>query len=1261
MELDDDEKELCIAVESNGSDKSEVGSESGVDIDIYGSGSSGGESSPSELSSAIPMDAGAVSLDVDMDESGADIDIEEEVVDPGRWIPGMNTGDWLTHVLPPQALGFLGNVVSALGQLPKKIISTLAACYSSIGHQIYIYRIAAGLLGISVAVLKRHLRELQDNQWTLKSPSEAFPHGNARKKVTSPSGTLHQGNAQKKRRVSSGPIAPTHERIDVVRARVRLAIAHAVEGRPVRSFERDLQRMQAAGAYFGGWVSRHWAQDVEFLAVKVVQSMCGGSINTELPGLGIPSDFSMCLDPIPIGGMFSRYSELLAICIIIVDATTGRLGAKAIDLPMLRVGGHAAVALCDVTLKTLRQHPARLNSAALRARLGLIGGDGAIVKNGPKHPSVGAAEQMWNTLHPLANNFECTYWDVWHRFCKVIEKTMGNSSASQELLDVLTATERMLGLGEGKMLCSAVSNWMNVAPANVRGPGGTRAVYQASLPGRFLEQYKVIALSMHAKLGWKKAGHGSTTLESLRAISRRLSSCDFVLYATLMSDVLERVVIPYGMAVQSVSLEPWIVAGMETQMLATVRLMLSTLHWLDKITQVIFLCRQHLTVLDVRAYVFALRSSASARRCFPRFFANMVDLCFGGDPFRSIGPMFKGTHLNLPSVLEDRSQQMCLGPHCQCHTYGGRRLPRLQARREAVRLKWTSNGAQVDRDVLVPLWVSRSPHKFNKISAEQAYTPPRVHYRAKGLALPRGTDGANLFRNKIRAGHESGLDHPFSWTSCPAKRVFQTGQCPCMWSSSCQVSHAVPVVAEIVHVVIQQTHAWLQDMQSSLLEYLRPPGPGAEVGDLLQCMSQCWDWSFLLWNSPTAAHVRSFKTVVHKLLPFLKHTLWPQAPLYKDVEHVWDVDAACRQYVMLVRRVRTCMDKFPSISNAWVQADRFEVTPVCTFSSVEGFMLAAWECYGMLVQRGESRAWLSRTASLVSGFLGEGFASPGAGSAVRIGGSAPSTMTLRVEDLRLPGFRWQGRSKHNRIKWPRCRGRAGSIGTVGAGIFLGKFVIITKVHYRVDCSAVSASIDLHPYFCVGNAPHAMLTWHAARVHNRCRAFCSAEACCERLGSYMHMLFEANQKPTPTTIGGRVLLIDSGFQGTGRTQDEVIIAEVADIMALQGTGRRVRNAMANKQLWCGSVPQMSKPIREERRLHFRVTGKKSLQVPAEIDLQQFMSGNTVQALPMFRATKKGSAMVAGSSGRGCLKAWLDTEEGQEWVRLRDKMYRGKAGE
>jgi len=96
---------------------------------------------------------------------------------------------------------------------------------------------------------------------------------------------------------------------------------------------------------------------------------------------------------------------------------------------------------------------------------------------------------------------------------------------------------------------------------------------------------------------------------------------------------------------------------------------------------------------------------------------------------------------------------------------------------------------------------------------------------------------------------------------------------------------------------------------------------------------------------------------------------------------------------------------------------------------------------------------------------------------------------------------------------------------------------------------------------------------------------------------------------------------SGFQGTGRTQDEVIIAEVADIMALQGTGRRVRNAMANKQLWCGSVPQMSKPIREERRPHFRVTGKKSLQVPAEIDLQQFMSGNTVQALPMFRATEK----------------------------------------
>ena len=103
-----------------------------------------------------------------------------------------------------------------------------------------------------------------------------------------------------------------------------------------------------------------------------------------------------------------------------------------------------------------------------------------------------------------------------------------------------------------------------------------------------------------------------------------------------------------------------------------------------------------------------------------------------------------------------------------------------------------------------------------------------------------------------------------------------------------------------------------------------------------------------------------------------------------------------------------------------------------------------------------------------------------------------------------------------------------------------KIVQIVSIQNSVDISGVSASLDRCPFF-------SKSTWHALRLHHRCRLLFPPESACERLGSYLHQLWDSSQNLSPGPLMDRVLLKQAHVLCCGNARDESIIAEVASAL------------------------------------------------------------------------------------------------------------------
>ena len=121
----------------------------------------------------------------------------------------------------------------------------------------------------------------------------------------------------------------------------------------------------------------------------------------------------------------------------------------------------------------------------------------------------------------------------------------------------------------------------------------------------------------------------------------------------------------------------------------------------------------------------------------------------------------------------------------------------------------------------------------------------------------------------------------------------------------------------------------------------------------------------------------------------------------------------------------------------------------------------------------------------------------------------------------------------------------------------GRLVYIEEVVEKLDWGAVSAAIDLDPYFARdGPKQHKRANpsnaWHAAKIHNFAREMETAEACCERVGTIMHHTDESTRFLNDAgVLIDTTLLKDAGLNCIGTSRDAAVVREVVSTLEALG--------------------------------------------------------------------------------------------------------------
>jgi hypothetical protein len=227
------------------------------------------------------------------------------------------------------------------------------------------------------------------------------------------------------------------------------------------------------------------------------------------------------------------------------------------------------------------------------------------------------------------------------------------------------------------------------------------------------------------------------------------------------------------------------------------------------------------------------------------------------------------------------------------------------------------------------------------------------------------------------------------------------------------------------------------------------------------------------------------------------------------------------------------------LGRQWVQYRGYDVTPVWHFTMIR-------KLFGQFAVRldwPEQECWRQgqfRIADLISKFIGQH-------DGRRLPSASCTPFYLTADYLRVPGPSRRKRQKTS----TRLFFQVGQMGVTRTG----KLVIVARVHKHVDMSRVSASLDQYPFFAFGSKG-ARSCWHASRTHHRCRILFGPESCCERLGSILHIHWDASQGLSPGPLMDRVHLTQAHVVCVGGGRDELLVQEVTHIL-VDRLGKKTR--------------------------------------------------------------------------------------------------------
>jgi len=313
--------------------------------------------------------------------------------------------------------------------------------------------------------------------------------------------------------------------------------------------------MEMAEVRLGTKCNHHaFVEQVEHMAYVSCQAVTTLELNQLIPSTGVPSDIALTWDGVGIGGtMFSR-AETCAIVGVSLMTPSGRIVQRLIASPSenLRKAGECQK---DLMLRALARHPARLTIPALRKRLRLVAGDGAVCKGGvdAAHPSTGSGEGLWADVFGSGSTAPppCTEWDLFHRLDAAVSHVMKAHKACVEYTDVARQCGAFFGSGDGRTLYRCVGIAVTGGSSAYQNQGGTRMIVAITRSIDYVtENLRRLTGGMRARLGLARASRTAQAQHHLIDVGRRLTATNFVMFAVGLSDILTDTVVPLALVAQ---------------------------------------------------------------------------------------------------------------------------------------------------------------------------------------------------------------------------------------------------------------------------------------------------------------------------------------------------------------------------------------------------------------------------------------------------------------------------------------------------------------------------------------------------------------------------------------------------------------------------------------------------------------------------------------------------------------------------------------
>lgn len=1125
------------------------------------------------------------------------------------WSPGVNSGFWIHGRWAPlmqQGQVLLTNVVLGFRSLSVGLCRQMFAsrCPSRKARAAYADEVAASFLGMHVETVRSIFEKLQRNLWIPHAVPKPCP-----KRLLCRKRTVNGDMRDKPGAQATDEQAEADRRsrnLCALCILVREALACVAASATDVSFICNLARLELAGVEVGTkYKSKEFLLLVEEIACNMVRACTLDALSSFLPGLLIPSDFSLVFDSVSIGtAQFSTKETLQMIHVRASNSTSGSLKSRLVAAPS-QGDSHTGPHTKDVVLSALRTCPqGGLPQSRLRSSLVTVGGDGAMAEGGPdrKHSSTRACSLLYEEVFPDLP-FDLTWWDLFHRGEVGGSWALRSSASALEIFDIAQVMVQLFGVGSGRVILRGVAVVVSslqeteddlrviqerraaqgkaplqqdrareIKPASSQS---TRPIaYGFRVTESLYRNYTFYFNGLGARLEYTRGRtadhtrHGGQSVKKLVGVGNRLACLDFVVFLILHRDLCANVLRPFSQASQNDSMEAVEIFAatkkfiqsliQEEEFLETFRFAL----WLTVIL------RTWLSDADLRRFWFVLLYTP-AGKAHGTFVRHIFDiLC---------EKRFKGCQLQwaMTPMATDPDRFRLVHPSCTCAAMPHRPRPKVACAGFFV-LK--------GREINVPAWVLRplvelesqvlapttGPSTTSSSSAPSSLAPttgPCDAAASSSSSLSAPGSVAQAPRT-IYAGHRVGPNLYGKLFSEAPRRGFVD----CVKNLSkelkvlprCEYQRKGPTPSHLQDVsryrsahcvlplsfgpcylevldVLDAYASFMRSMVEQLEGYFGSVGSSDVMRSLMENVSIFWNWRHLLHNRPTAYEFKALCKAYEILRPTLRHTRWPPRDSFPHVVRSWPDEKELGYQYALL---------------CWrVRREVLERGGYERFMPIKQVRVqrlprpSRWMTLFLRRLLGTRSVGSMRVVILVELFLGSSSAfEPKSGHRGDI-------WWTHLDSLCLPGRakRWHSARYGRRQRW-KFRGGLGAIASVAHGPFARSLVIVLEEDRVLDVGVLAADFDMRPFWhmpCGAKYKHGC--YHIVRLGHRLRFLCPPETPAEGSGSIIHLIHRQMAQPNFQRIRHRLFIKEAGVKCLGHVRDESIVAAIAE--ALMHAGKK----------------------------------------------------------------------------------------------------------